>query len=530
MRIVFYIPDNRITKNYMPVLWPWLLKALTPKGHEITIIDGNSDGFSPNEIAGLVRRQRIDLVGIGGMTRTIQSAYRAADEVRKLGVPVIMGGPHVSSDRSFLNPDPDEILKEALQHCDSAVIGEADNLWPEVLHDVESGRLQPSYRSTIKPDLKNYPRIPWEEANLKQFSVIPRILKQVIRASGYDEFDFNLTPIESGRGCPYGCDFCTVTNFFGEKVRIRDIDSVVQELLLLKQLKRRFIFFVDDNFAIYDKFGRTDDSYTNRSRRLMQAMIDAKADIPWAAQVSSNLIDPETHDGRELVDLMRGSGCIGLYVGLESVIPASLKEVSKSFNKPEHYERILNYLDGSGIYSVTGFIYGLDSDRVGVAQQTWDIIRHYPPSAIPVFSQLTPLPGTAQFAKLRSEKRLVEAHWIQYKPYAAAFQPSAMSAEELQGEVRAAWGMAYGPKAIYDRIRRMRNRPLFEKLIIFVANLCFRGVYFPQMNTRAWIRLFWENRRSFWEVFFRSRHMKKRPHLQPIIGIDVKSIPSPDLE
>ena len=520
MRILFFIPDNRITKNYMPVLWPWLLQAYTPSEHQVTIIDGNAAKMSAGEIAELAKSQKIDLVGIGAMTRTIQTAYDAADQIRGKGIPVVLGGPHVSSYSNVSEPDSNEIVLEAAEHCDSIVAGEADDLWPRIVADAQAGRLLPYYRAAVKPNLLTYPRIPWEQANLKQFTVIPRILKQMVRASGYPEFDFNLTPMETGRGCPYGCDFCTVTNFFGEKVRVRSIDSVIQEMLLLRELKRRFLFFVDDNFAIYDKYGHLDAVYENRSRRLMQAMIDAKIRIPWAAQVSSNLLDPETQSGRELVDLMRGSMCIGVYVGLESVLPASLKEVSKLFNKPGNYERILNYLDHSGIYTVAGFIYGMDSDQPGVARSTWEVIRSYPPSMIPIFSQLTPLPGTPQYEKLRKEKRLVEEHWKNYRPYAAAFQPKQMSPDQLQAEVRAAWNLAYDHEAIHSRMRRMRDRPFFERVIVFVANLCFRGVFFPQMNLRSWLRLFWENRLSFWELFFRSRRLSKRTHVQPLQRIE----------
>jgi radical SAM superfamily enzyme YgiQ (UPF0313 family) len=516
LHLLFYIPDNRVTKNYMPVLWPWLLRALTStKDHTVTIMDGNTERLSPTEVAAYAKKQKVDLVGIGAMTRTVKTAYDTADAIRKVSIPVVMGGPHVGSDSNFLRPNPNEIVEEAQQHCDSVVVGEADELWPQLLKDFEGDKLLPHYRAVTKPDLRNYPRIAWEEANLKQFTIIPNVLKNLVRASGFDEFDFNLTPMETGRGCPYGCDFCTVTNFFGDKVRIRSIDSVVDELLLLKKLRRTFIFFVDDNFGIYDKFGHVDPDYKDRSRRLMQAMIDAKANVPWAAQISSNLIDPETKEGRELVDLMHGSGCIGVYIGLESVLPEALKEVSKPFNKPASYDRILRYLDGSGIYPVTGFIYGMDSDTKGVAQKTWDVARHWPPSTIPVFSPLTPLPGTPQFAKFRSEGRLLENHWMNYRPYTAAFVPKQMTGEELRDEINAGWAMAYGPQAIYDRMRRTRNRPFFERLIVFVANLCFRGVFFPQMNWKAWVRLFFENRRSFYEIFFHSRRWNKRAHLVP---------------
>ncbi|HSP06059.1 MAG TPA: radical SAM protein, partial [Acidobacteriota bacterium] len=399
------------------------------------------------------------------------------------------------------------------QHADSVVVGEADDVWPEILEDFSHGRMQSVYRPRLKPDLKNYPQIPWQDVNLKQFTIIPDVLKTLVRLSGFREFDFNLTPMETGRGCPYGCDFCTVTNFFGEKVRVRSIDSCLDELRLLRDLRRTFVFFVDDNFAIYDKFGHMNEEYKNRSRRLMQAMIDQKVTIPWAAQVSCNLLDPETPDGKEFVDLMRGSKCIGVYIGLESVLPDSLKTVSKSFNKPSSYQRTLEYLDRSGIYPVTGFIYGMDVDQKGVAAQTWNVVKDWPPSAIPVFSPLTPLPGTPQFARLRAEGRLVENHWLNYRPYTAAFVPQLITPTELNQEIRQAWGMAYSPEAIHNRLKKMRNRPFFERLIIFVANLCFRGVFFPQMNLRSWMKLLFENRWSFFDIFFRSRRWTGRVHL-----------------
>ena len=105
---------------------------------------------------------------------------------------------------------------------------------------------------------------------------------------------------------------------------------------------------------------------------------------------------------------------------------------------------------------------------------------------------------------------------MKYRPYAAAFQPMKMTGDELTKEIRSGWGFAYSPAAIYSRLLRTRNRPFFERLIVFVANLCFRGVFFPQMNWRAWVQLFWENKRSFYEIFFRSRSWTKRAHLNPL--------------
>jgi len=474
MRILLYIPDNHITHNYMPTLWPHLLRALTPARHQVFIVDGNVIRLSPVELTQFLRREKVDVVGIGGMTRTIHCSYEVAECVRALGIPVVMGGPHVS-----------EESEEALEHADAVVIGEADILWPKLLADLEAGRLQTIYHCQEKPSLENYPQIAWEEMDLRHFTLLPAWLRRLLEMTGKQRYDINVTPIESSRGCPYGCDFCSVTSFFGEKVRFRPIDSVVEELQRLKRLGRTFILFVDDNFAINP----------TRTKALLQAMLTADACLPWAAQVSVNLLrDPE------LLALMQRSGCIGLYIGLESVLAESLANVSKSFNKPEQYATILENLHRHGIYTVTSFIFGMDADQAGVAQKTWEVLRHWSPQFFPVFSQLTPLPGTQLYKSLQQQGRLEEHHWMNYRPYCAAFDPAQMTRVELENEIRTAWSLAYAPENIYERLRRMNGKSVPEKLIYLFATLVFRGVYFRQMSVGAWLKAVLENRRALWEA------------------------------
>ncbi|OFV81945.1 MAG: hypothetical protein A3D93_00650 [Acidobacteria bacterium RIFCSPHIGHO2_12_FULL_67_30] len=474
MRILFYVPDNAITRSFMPTLWPHLLKALTPPGHEVITVDGNAVRLRPDELADYVRRERVDLVGIGGMTRTIHRSYAVADSLRAQGVPVVMGGPHVS-----------EEADEALEHADAVACGEADDLWPQMLADFEGGRLQKVYRTEEKPSLENYPLINWQGMDFKQFTLLPRWTYRLLRAAGYERFDINATPLETGRGCPYRCDFCTVSPFFGEKVRFRTNESVVEELRMLQRLGRTFVFFVDDNFAINPP----------RTKSLLRAMLDAGVRIPWAAQISMNLLrDPE------LLDLMKRSGCIGVFIGLESVLPESLAQVSKSFNKPEEYAHIIAELHRRGIYSITAFIFGIDADRPGVAGKTWDVLRGWTPGFFPVFSQLTPLPGTPLFKKLLQENRLEQRHWLNYRPYGAAFRPKQMTPAELEGEIRAAWKLAYSSTSVFERMRRLRGRRWTHKLVYLFATLVFRSVYFRQLTARAWLRAVWGYRRSLWEV------------------------------
>ena len=265
----------------MPHLWMFLLQALTPAGHEIILIDGNTRPMSDDELVQFVVDKQVGLVGIGAMTRMIAKAYRVADAIRALGVPVVMGGPHITE-------IPDEALGRngGPQHADALALGEADETWPLIVEDAARGQLKQIYTPTDasgkekKPTLKDYPPIPWESLDLQQFNRIPRIVRPLMRRAGFEWETFHIVPIESGRGCPYGCEFCTVTGFFGDSIRFRTNESVVNELLLLKaRAKNEFgqiaVFFIDDNFAINIK----------RTKSLLRDIIAANAQVHWVAQI-----------------------------------------------------------------------------------------------------------------------------------------------------------------------------------------------------------------------------------------------------
>ena len=161
MRILLYNPDNGVTANFMPHLWMFLLQALTPTGHEVLLIDGNTQPMSDAEIVRFVLAKGIGLVGIGAMTRMIAKAYRVADAIRAAGVPVVMGGPHVTE-------LPDEALGRdgGPRHADAVALGEADETWPKIVADAARGALKERYvpvdafGQEHKPDLQGYPKIP----------------------------------------------------------------------------------------------------------------------------------------------------------------------------------------------------------------------------------------------------------------------------------------------------------------------------------------------------------------------------------
>jgi radical SAM superfamily enzyme YgiQ (UPF0313 family) len=491
MKILLYNPDNGVTRNFMPHLWMFLLQALTPAGHEVLLVDGNAQPMDEAGIAQFVLDNNIGLVGIGAMTRMIAKAYRMADSVRSTGVPVVMGGPHVT-----------EMADEALgrdggpRHADAVALGEADATWPRIVEDAARGQLKDVYAPVddfgqdSKPSLNEYPVIPWESIDLKQFNLVPKALTSTLGKIGEGWGSFRIVPVESGRGCPYGCEFCTVTGFFGDSIRFRTNESVVNELLMLKARARKekgqiAVFFIDDNFAINIK----------RTKSLLRDIIAAKAQVHWVAQISANLLRDD-----ELVDLIAASGGKWVFIGMESIDPANLKDVNKGFNKPGEYATVLERLAQRNVYAITSFIFGMDNDTVGAAERTLEQVRSWPPG-LPIFGLLTPLPATPLYKRLEKAGRLTRPkHWQEFIPFAMAHTPLKMTIEEAHAEVNYGWAQAYSPEALAHAVESLNDQPLGYRVNIFLARICFRGIYFPMMGKLAWLKVIAQNRRTIFKL------------------------------
>jgi len=491
MKILLYNPDNGVTRNFMPHLWMFLLQALTPAGHEVLLVDGNAHPMDEAGIAQYVRDNKIGLVGIGAMTRMIAKAYRMADAARATGVPVVMGGPHVT-----------EMADEALgrdggpRHADAVALGEADATWPVIVADAARGQLKDVYAPVdafgqeSKPSLKDYPVIPWQSIDLKQFNLVPKALTKTLGKIGEGWGSFRIVPVESGRGCPYGCEFCTVTGFFGDSIRFRTNESVVNELLLLKARAREekgqiAVFFIDDNFAINIK----------RTKSLLRDIIAAGAQVHWVAQISANLLRDE-----ELVDLIAASGGKWVFIGMESIDPANLKDVNKGFNKPGEYAAVLERLASRNVYAITSFIFGMDNDTVGAAERTLEQVRTWPPG-LPIFGLLTPLPATPLYKRLEKAGRLTRPkHWQEFIPFAMAHTPLKMTIEEAHAEVKHGWNESYSAEALAAAVESLSDQPLGYRVNIFLARLCFRGIYFPMMGKMAWVKVIGQNRKTIYKL------------------------------
>jgi len=491
VRILLYSPDNGVTRNFMPHLWMFLLQSLTPPGHEVLLIDGNAQPMNEESIAKFVRDEKIGLVGIGAMTRMVAKAYRIADAVRAAGVPVVMGGPHVTE-------VPDEALGRngGPRHADAIALGEADETWPKIVADAARGQLREIYKPVDdfgqerKPTLQSYPVIPWDSMDLDQFNIVPKAAAPLLRRVGGGWSTFRIVPVESGRGCPYGCEFCTVTGFFGDSIRFRSNESVVNELLKLKARAKSeegqiAVFFIDDNFAINVK----------RTKSLLRDIIAAKAQVHWIAQISANLLRDD-----ELLDLIAASGGRWIFIGMESIDPANLATVNKGFNKPEEYAGVLERLAQRDIYAITSFIFGMDNDTTGVAERTLQQVRTWPPG-LPVFGLLTPLPATPLYDRLELAGRLTRPkHWQDFVPFEMAHTPLKMTIPEAHAEIRYGWDHAYSPEAIAQAVNALEDKPIGYRINILVARLCFRGIYFPQMGVFAWLKVLAQNRRTIFKI------------------------------
>jgi radical SAM superfamily enzyme YgiQ (UPF0313 family) len=301
-----------------------------------------------------------------------------------------------------------------------------------------------------------------------------------------------------------------VTGFFGDSIRFRSNESVVNELLMLKALEKRekgkvAVFFIDDNFAINPR----------RTKSLLREIIARGAQVPWVAQISMNLLRDE-----ELVSLIAQSGGRWIFMGLESIDPENLKSVSKGFNKPNEYQAVLERLARHNVYAITSFIFGMDGDRPGVAQRTLDVVRSWPPG-LPVFGLLTPYPATPLYDRLATAGRLTRPkHWLEFKPFTMAFKPLGITVDQAEEEVRQAWASTYSPQTIASTMGWLESRTFTDRLIHLLCRLAFRGIYFPQMKRQDWLHVLFQNRVPILHLLAQALELKFKPHPREPLSLE----------
>jgi anaerobic magnesium-protoporphyrin IX monomethyl ester cyclase len=343
-----------------------------------------------------------DLAGISTITSTAPRAYAIADRIRGMGIPVIMGGPHVT----FL-------ADEALEHADFVVRGEGERALTELVDALEvggdcSGILNLSYRkgeqvvhNPERPASDDLDSLPFPDFTL---------LKRDRPLKG----GRTTIPVMTSRGCPFNCSFCAVTGMFGRKYRFRSTENVLAELRRYDS-RKNWIFFYDDNFA----------ANKERTKELLEAMIREKFKFTWTTQVRADVAkDPE------LVKLMKRAGCHTLYIGFESVNPNSLEAMKKKQTLQEITEAI-KVLRRHRIHIHGMFVYGFDQDDWKTVKQTVRFAKKAKLNSTQ-FLILTPLPGTEFLAKVTSENRIQFQDWTLYDAHHAVFRPARFSIFDLQ--------------------------------------------------------------------------------------------------
>jgi radical SAM superfamily enzyme YgiQ (UPF0313 family) len=401
--------------------------ACTPRTTDVRMID---EYLEPR---GIDYGIETDVVALSAKTSCVTYAYEVARRFREKGKRVILGGIHAS-----LRPD------EALRHVDCVVTGEAETVWPSVVRDLEAGALKQRYDAQGFPPMAEIPVPTWDKSDASQY-----LFHQ----------------IQTTRGCPFRCRFCSVPDISGQDFRFKPVERVVAELRALPKArgpiaKGKPLYVVDDNFI----------SRTRYTKELLRAMAPLAREgvIPsWSAETTLNVASDE-----EMLDLFRDAGCSTLIIGFESVTEASLAAMDKPVNFCLTYQEAVDRIHARGMTIIGNFIVGFDTDTLGVFSQTLEFIQKTG-ILYPFFSILTPMPGTKLFDEYEASGRLDHQDWHLYDTRHVVFEPTHMRRDELMDGYVWLYEQAYGTEKLYERIERnWRRRATGSSLVekAFVAS------------------------------------------------------------
>jgi len=401
-----------------------VIAGLTPPEWETSIVDENLG--APDYTA----MPRPDLVGITAFTSQANRAYEIAAYFRSLDVPVVMGGIHATM-----------CTDEVIGHVDSVVTREAEGVWPQLLEDARHGTLKDRYDGGLA-DINN------------------------VRAARHDllSMGYVFGAIQTTRGCPLNCNFCSVTSFNGAHYRQRAIPDVVSEF---QSIREKHVLVVDDNLI------GTSPDHIARAKNLFRAMAQANMRKKWVAQASINFADDE-----ELLNLAAKAGCSGVFIGFESLSPEGLREVGKKFNlqKGRDFSASVRRIQRHHILVVGSFIIGLDVDTPGIGKRIAEVAGRYGIDSLNALF-LTPLPGTRLWDRMKSEGRIaLDTFPADWKYYTLTFPVARyinLSCDEIIKEMISCDGDFYSMSRIMRRVWRnlwQRRKPL----ISLIGNLSYR--------------------------------------------------------
>ena len=401
------------------------LKALTPPGHEVSMVD---ELFYDVDLNGTW-----DVVGITAMGPQITRAYDLADHFRRRGIRVVLGGTWVTL-----------TAEESLKHADAVVAGEAEQVWPQLLADFCEGRSRGIYRAAAWHDLQGLPRI--------DYTTLPLLKYDAFKASWLYRMYFHW-PVVFSRGCPHPCEYCAVQTYYRRSFRTRPVDDVLEDLRTIKALGANRILFLDDNPI----------AHPEAAKELFRAMIPLR--LKWASQSTINIArDPE------LLDLAARSGCVSLSIGLESINEDSLESVRKGFNLPRRFSGDLAAIRAKGIQVIALLMVGLDGDSTDTFRRSLEFLIDNKVSFLKLFTPC-PYPGTKYYDDMAQAGRITVQDWGRYDYGSPLIRPAQMTTDEMMAGFKYVYEGFYTTRAIAKRLLPPPGGSYVETLAYLVANL-----------------------------------------------------------
>ena len=436
MRRIGLIRDR---ESIYPPMSLGIIAALTPEHWEVEILDENFERFQYKEA---------DLVGFTALTSSIYRAYELSALYRKNNIPTVIGGIHASM-----------LPEEAMQHVDTVVKGEAESIWTQIIEDFEIGQLKKMYSGKLLPLVK---------------SPKPRI---DLYNPGYA-----FGSIQTTRGCPMLCDFCSVHTFNGRAYRPRPVEEVIDEYARIPQQR---VYFVDDNLIGYSK------KSADRIVEICKGIIDRGIKKDWFCSASMNIGENE-----EVLHYMAKAGCRMIFLGIESESIDQLEETHKNTNLrigTDNFQKIYDAIHRHNIAVLGAFIFGLDTDTPETIRRRTDYILNSDIDAIQT-TILTPLPGTPLFSRLHEENRLLftdyPKDWERYSFAEPVHKPKLMEFEEYETVVRESWERLYDLQSLKRRILKTLKltRNSVAATWAYASNLQYHNLTFEGVRERADIK------------------------------------------